>query len=78
MEADLARLLRYVGDHGPASLAKCAKALGLAQSELRRLLAVLGSDADAGGLGLVDEAAADGRSVLALSARGRDWLEQHG
>jgi hypothetical protein len=81
MEHDLAQLLRFVAAHGPASLAKAGKALGLAQSELRRLLVVLGDDPEGGGLGLVDVIAdadgRDGRVLLALSARGRAWLEQH-
>lgn len=89
MERDLARLLQYVGDRGPVSLAKAGKALTLAQSELRRLLAVLGDDPEGGGLGLVDVARAGGdgdrdggdrdggRELLALTARGRAWLERH-
>lgn len=77
MERTLAALLRYLADHGDASAARVCKQLGLARSELQRLLAVLGDDAALGGLGLVRATEDGSRDRLALTARGREWLERH-
>lgn len=77
MEAQLAGLLRFVAANEGASTARAAKSLGLAQSELFRLLAVLGDDDTLGGLGLVEVRDQADRRCLQLSARGRAWLEQH-
>ena len=77
MEAQLAALLRFLGDHDGASNARVARRLGLAASELQRLLAVLGADAVLGGLGLVASRDDSGRPTLHLTDAGRDWLERH-
>lgn len=70
-----AKLLRLLQARADLPLAAAAKALDLRQSELRRLLSLLGDTPALGGLGLVELVAADGRSPrLRLSARGRDWL----
>lgn len=78
MDAQLAALLRFLAETGEASTARAARRLGLAASELQRLLAVLGDDPVIGGLGLVDVRADGSRRLLALTAAGRDWLVRHG
>ena len=77
MEAQLAALLHFVGSHDGASNARVARQLGLAASELQRLLAVLGDDPVLGGLGLVAARDDRGRPTLHLTDAGRDWLERH-
>ena len=77
MEAQLAALLRVVAGHEGASTARAARRLGVAASELQRLLAVLGDDPVLGGLGLVDARDDGDRRVLSLTAAGRAWLERH-
>jgi DNA-binding IclR family transcriptional regulator len=78
MEAQLAGLLRFVAAEEGASAARVARNLGLAASELQRLLAVLGDDPVLGGLGLVATRDERGRATLHLTDAGRDWLERHG
>ena len=78
MEAQLAALLRFLADHDGASAARVARNLGLAASELQRLLAVLGDDPVLGGLGLVATGDERRRATLRLTDAGRDWLERHG
>jgi DNA-binding IclR family transcriptional regulator len=78
MEQRLAELLRFVAGREGASTARASKQLGLARSELQRLLAVLGEDPALGGLGLVRTTADGAREHLALTPRGREWLERHG
>lgn len=78
MEAQLAALLRFVGANEGASTARVARRLGLAASELQRLLAVLGDDPVLGGLGLIVARDDSGRPVLHLTDAGRDWLARHG
>lgn len=78
MEQRLADLLRFVAAQEGASAARASKQLGLARSELQRLLAVLGEDAALGGLGLVRTTTDGARDRLALTPRGREWLERHG
>jgi hypothetical protein len=77
MDAQLAALLRFVGENEGTSAARAARRLGLAASELQRLLAVLGDDAVLGGLGLVAVRDDGPRRLLALSDAGRDWLARH-
>jgi DNA-binding IclR family transcriptional regulator len=77
MEQRLADLLRYLAANDGASAARVCKQLGLARSELQRLLAVLDEDAAADGLGLVRRIEDEGRDRLALTPRGREWLERH-
>jgi DNA-binding MarR family transcriptional regulator len=74
MEQRLAELLRYLAANDGASAARVCKQLGLARSELQRLLAVLEDDAATGGLGRRIED--PGRDRLALTPRGRQWLER--
>lgn len=76
MEEALAALMHYLSAHDGASTARVARQLGLAQSQLLRLLAVLGDDAALGGLGLVEQRGQGTRSLLHLTPRGRDWLER--
>ena len=78
MEAQLAALLRFVAGHDGASSARAARSLGLAASELQRLLAVLGDDPVLGGLGLLAVHDDGARQRLALTDAGRDWLARHG
>lgn len=77
MEQRLAGLLRFVADNDGASSARACKQLGLARSELQRLLVVLGDDGGLGGLGLVATELVDDRLLLRLTHEGRDWLERH-
>ena len=70
-EARLASLLHFVAENDGASLAKAAKQLSLAQSELLRLLSELGEH----GLGLLEVRPEESRQVLHLTARGREWLD---
>jgi DNA-binding IclR family transcriptional regulator len=77
MEQRLAAMLRYLAANDGASAARVCKQLGLARSELQRLLVVLEDDAAAGGLGLVRRIEDAGRERLALTPRGREWLERH-
>ena len=77
MEQRLAGLMRFVAAHEGASAARVSKQLGLARSELQRMLAVLGEDPALGGLGLLRTTADGARECLALTPRGREWLERH-
>jgi DNA-binding IclR family transcriptional regulator len=79
MEARLAALLRLLADADGDGMshARVARRLGLAASELQRLLAVLGDDAVVGGLGLVCTREDGGRTLLSLTAAGHEWLERH-
>ena len=76
MEQRLAALLRYLAANDGASAARVCKQLGLARSELQRLLAVLGEGA-ADSLGLVQRVEDAGRDRLMLTPLGREWLERH-
>lgn len=77
MEQRLAELMRFVAGNEGASAARASKQLGLARSELLRLLAVLGEDPALGGLGLMRTTADGARDGLALTPRGREWMERH-
>lgn len=74
IEDRLAAVLRFVDDNDGVSVARAAKQLGLSQSELLRLLAVLGEDRSLGGLGLVAVQEENSRRLLRLTSDGRDWL----
>lgn len=70
-ERPLALLALLVGNDG-VSVPRAAKRLGLAASELRRLLVALGDDAQLGGLGLVECRTSErGHARLWLTERGR-------
>ena len=77
MDPRIAGLLRYLAANDGASVARVCKQAGLARSELLRLLAVLEQDDANGGLGLVRRIEDAGRECLALTPRGREWMEQH-
>jgi len=77
IEQQLAELLDFVATHDGVSTARAAKRLGLGQSQLQRLLAVLGEDDSFGGLGLLMIRESGPRRVLSLSPRGREWMEAH-
>jgi len=76
-DTDLAAILHFLSDNDGASLPRVAKQLALPQSELLRLLAMLGDDETLGGLGLVESHDDGTRRLLHLSERGRAWLAQH-
>lgn len=68
----LLSLLALLTEDDGASMPRAAKRLGLAASELRRLLVMLGDDAHLGGLGLVECRASErGHERLWLTERGR-------
>lgn len=73
----LAAVLHFLANNDGASIPRVAKQLALPQSELLRLLAMLGDDELIGGLGLVETRADGTRRLLHLSERGRAWLGQH-
>ena len=77
IEQALADLLAFVAANDGTSTARAAKRLGLGQSQLQRLLAVLGEDEAFGGLGLLTVREAGERCLLSLSPRGREWMEAH-
>jgi DNA-binding transcriptional ArsR family regulator len=71
IEERLAAVIRFVGDNEDVSVSRTAKQLGLSQSELLRLLAVLGD------LGLIAAREDGSRRLLSLTADGHDWLAKH-
>ncbi len=72
LDERLLALLALLAEDDGASMPRAAKRLGLAASELRRLLVVLGDDAHLGGLRLVECRASDrGHERLWLTERGR-------
>ncbi len=77
IEDRLASLLQFVAENDGSSLARTAKQLEISQSELLRMLAVLGNDPTLGGLGLIDAEPDGTRRLLHLTDRGRVWLSQH-
>lgn len=77
MEIQMAALLRLLAESGEASTARVARRLGLAASELQRLLAVLCDDPVLGGLGLVRKRDDGARTLLSLTAAGHEWLARH-
>ena len=64
-------LLALVASDEGISTARAAKRLGLAQSELARLLATLGGDSGFDGLDLVAARVEGARTTLHLTERGR-------
>ena len=74
IEARLAAVVRFVADNEGVSVSRVAKQLGLSQSELSRLLVVLGADASMAGLGLIEWRDQGQRRLLWLSSHGREWL----
>ena len=76
IEDRLAAVVRFVADNDGASVSRVAKQLGFSQSELLRLLAMLGEDASMTGLGLVQWRDEGPRRLLSLSAHGREWLAE--
>jgi hypothetical protein len=77
LEHRLAELLCWLGDHDGVSIARAAKQLRLSQSELLRLLTVLGEVGPIGGLGLISVQEQSMQRRLCLTADGRDWLARH-
>jgi hypothetical protein len=77
IEDRLAALIRFVDGNDGVSVARAAKQLGFSQSELLRLLAVLGEDHSVGGLGLIALRDENSRRLLRLTADGRDWLARN-
>lgn len=67
----LVALLAFIGAEESPSIARTARQLGLAQSQLRRALSAL-VEAE-GALGLVTVEAGEPER-LRLTARGRDWI----
>lgn len=76
-DTNLAAILHFLSENDGASIPRVAKQLALPQSELLRLLAMLGDDEHIGGLGLIDTRDDGTRRLLHLSDRGRAWLAQH-
>jgi DNA-binding IclR family transcriptional regulator len=78
IDRSAAALLDLLGRDGESSLARLGKRLALSRSELARLLLVLsepeGADGAGDGLGLVEQRETGGRTLVALSARGRAQL----
>lgn len=75
-ELQLAQLLHWIAAHDGQSQARAAKKLGWPQSQLQRLLTVLGDDPHWGGLGLVRCEVDGERRCLFLTPQGRAWLAQ--
>lgn len=63
-------------EKGPTSAPRVCKALGIAQSQLNRMLTVLGTHGEFGGAGLVHVQELDGRQMLSLTDKGRARLRQ--
>lgn len=74
-ESDALALLREIAELGEMSTARVAKRLGLQQSQLQRLLSVLGADPSVGGLDLVEVVPDGARTLLRLTPQGRDLLD---
>lgn len=74
MEAELRAVVELLVQEDGQSSARICKRLGLARSELQRLLAVLGEDAGFGGLGWIEVRDDDGRECLWLSETARAAL----
>jgi DNA-binding IclR family transcriptional regulator len=78
IDRSAAALLDLLGRDGESSLARLCKRLALSRSELARLLLVLSEPAGAAGagdgLGLVEQRETGGRTLVALTARGRAQL----
>ena len=77
IEERLAALIRFVDGNDGVSVARAAKQIGLSQSELLRLLVVLGEDRSLGGLGLIALQDENSRRLLRLTADGREWLARN-
>lgn len=77
IEDRLAALVRFVADNEGVSAARTGKQLGLSQSELLRLLAMLGTESSLGGLGLIASHEEGSRRLLRLTSDGRDWLTRN-
>jgi len=77
IEDRLAAVIRFVDGNDGVSVARAAKQLGFSQSELLRLLVVLGEDRAMGGLGLIALQDENSRRLLRLTANGRDWLARN-
>jgi DNA-binding IclR family transcriptional regulator len=70
-------LIHFIAENEGAPVSRAAKQLGLSQSELLRLLVVLGDDRSMGGLGLVAARDEGPRRLLSLTVAGRDWLARN-
>jgi hypothetical protein len=77
IEQRLAAIVRFVADNDGSSISRVARQLDLSQSELLRLLALLGDDQSVGGIGLVAVSDEGVRRVVRITAQGRDCLRRH-
>lgn len=75
MEQNLLALLELIAEQDGISIAKAAKKLNLAQSQLLRLLAVLADEASVIGFEIVEVRKEPARTMLHISTHGRTWLE---
>ncbi|WP_342317148.1 hypothetical protein [Lysobacter sp. FW306-1B-D06B] len=72
---DALALLRLLQSEDGQSIHRVAKRLHLGLSELQRLLAALGDDPRFDGLDLVERRQDGGRTVLWLTAKGRQLVD---
>ena len=72
---EAAALLGLLQDEDGMSIHKACKKLGLSMSEMMRLLTVLGDDAAVGGLNLVTRREDGARTLLCLTAGGRELAD---
>lgn len=68
------RLLALLVQEDGMSAAKAAKKLGLSMSQLQRLLASLSDSAALGGLNLISTTEDEGRLLLWLTPKGRQFF----
>lgn len=68
-------LLGLLREEQEVSTARAAKHLGIGQSALLRLLAVLSDDPHLSGMGLVEQSQDGKRTLLRLSERGRAAMQ---
>ena len=69
-------LLRMLCTEGPVSVARACKSLGLPRSQMERLLLLLGSSEQWGGLHYVRPEEQQGRTVITLTSEGRALCAQ--
>lgn len=77
IDAQLARIMHALKNGEAQSIASLAKKTALAQSELRRLLTVLGENEQFGSLGLIVLDHSNARTMISLSERGKTWILQN-
>ncbi len=77
IDTQLARIMHALKNGEAQSIASLAKKTALAQSELRRLLTVLGENEQFGSLGLIVLDHLNARTMISLSERGKTWILQN-